>query len=56
VGLGWEWVQPPRLMLPCSKTGAKIVYLNRQAQAALDGMPNRAETGLVLPSVRGANQ
>ena len=53
VGLRWEWVQPPRLMLPDSKTGAKIVYLNRQAQAVLDAMPNKAETGLVFPSVRG---
>lgn len=33
VGLRWESVQPPRLMLPDSKTGAKFVYLNRQAQA-----------------------
>ena len=53
VGLHWEWVQPPRLMLPDSKTGAKIVYLNRQAQAVLDAMPSRAEAGLVFPSVRG---
>lgn len=53
VGLRWEWVQPPRLMLPDSKTGAKIVYLNRQAQAVLNAMPNRADTGLVFPSVRG---
>ena len=53
VGLRWEWVQPPRLMLPDSKTGAKIVYLNRQAQAVIDAMPNKAETGLVFPSVRG---
>jgi len=53
VGLRWEWVQPPRLMLPDNKTGAKIVYLNRQAQAVLDAMANKAETGLVFPSVRG---
>ena len=53
VGLRWEWVQPPRLMLPDSKTGAKIVYLNRQAQAVLDAMPNKADTGLVFPSVCG---
>ncbi|MFZ5745990.1 MAG: tyrosine-type recombinase/integrase [Pseudomonadota bacterium] len=53
VGLRWEWVQPPRLMLPDSKTGAKIIYLNRQAQAMLDAMPTKAETGLVFPSVRG---
>jgi len=53
VGLRWEWVQSPRLMLPDSKTGAKIVYLNRQAQEVLDAMPNKADTGLVFPSVRG---
>ena len=53
VGLRWEWVQPPRLMLPDSKTGAKIIYLNRQAQAVLDAMPTKAETGLVFPSLRG---
>ena len=53
VGLRWEWVQPPRLMLPDSKTGAKIIYLNRQAQAVLDAMPNKAETGLVFHTVRG---
>ncbi|MFM2021530.1 MAG: hypothetical protein RJB02_1238 [Pseudomonadota bacterium] len=53
VGLRWEWVQPPRLMLPDSKTGAKIVYLNRQAQAVLDAMPNKADTGLVFSSLRG---
>ena len=53
VGLRWEWVQPPRLMLPDSKTGAKIVYLNRQAQAVLADMPTKAETGLVFPSLRG---
>lgn len=53
VELRWEWVQPPRLMLPDSKTGAKIIYLNRQAQAVLAAMPNQAESGLVFPSARG---
>jgi integrase len=53
VGLRWEWVQRPRLMLPDSKTGAKIVYLNRQARAVLDAMPTKAEIGLVFPSLRG---
>jgi integrase len=53
VGLRWEWVQPPRLMLPDSKTGAKIVYLNRRAQSVLEAMPTKAETGLVFPSLRG---
>ena len=53
VGLRWEWVQPPRLMLPDSKTGAKIIYLNREAQAVLDRVPTKAEVGLVFPSVGG---
>ena len=53
VGLRWEWVQPPRLMLPDSKTGAKIIYLNRQAQAVLDRVPTKAEVGLEFPSVGG---
>lgn len=51
-GLRWEWVQPPRLMLPDSKTGAKIVYLNRPAQAVLDAIRTKAEVGLVFPSAR----
>lgn len=51
-GLRWEWIQPPRIMLPDSKTGAKIIYLNSQAQAVIEAMPDRAETGLVFPSPR----
>ena len=50
--LRWEWVQPPRLMLPDSKTGAKIVYLNRQALAVLDDIPNQCDEGLVFPAPR----
>ena len=38
-GLRWEWIQPPRIMLPDSKTGAKIIYLNRQAQAVINALP-----------------
>jgi integrase len=34
-GLTWRMVQPSRLMLDDSKTGAKIVYLNDQAEAIL---------------------
>lgn len=55
-GLCWEWVQPPRLMLPDSKTGAKIVYLNSQAQAVLDAMPAHGTTGLVLRDPRSDRQ
>lgn len=48
--LRWEWVQPPRLMLPDSKTGAKIIYLNRQALAVLDDIPNQQREGRVFPA------
>lgn len=48
--LRWEWVQPPRLMLPDSKTGAKIIYLNRQALTVLDEIPNSCEEGWVFPA------
>lgn len=51
-GLRWEWIQPPRIMLPDSKSGPKIVYLNSQAQAVITGIPNRAARGLVFPAPR----
>lgn len=50
--LRWEWVQEPRLMLPDSKTGAKIIYLNRQAVDVISSLPDRAPSGLLFPSVR----
>lgn len=50
--LRWEWVQEPRLMLPDSKTGAKIIYLNRQATDVIAGLQNRTPRGLLFPSVR----
>jgi integrase len=53
--LHWDFVQPPHLHLPDSKTGPKIVYLNRQAAAVLAGIvpvegcpwvfPNRKRDG-----------
>lgn len=46
--LQWAWVQPQRLMLPDSKTGPMIIWLNRQAEAILRGLP-RGEGGLVFP-------
>jgi integrase len=39
--LRWEYVQPPRLALPDSKTGRKTIYLNAPAMAVLDGLPAR---------------
>lgn len=50
--LRWEWIQPPRIMLPDSKTGPKIIYFNTQAQAVIDAIPGRAGTGLVFPAQR----
>ncbi len=38
-GLKWSYVQPPRLILPDSKTGPKIVYLNGPTMAVLDAQP-----------------
>ena len=49
-GLHWAWVQPGRLMLPDSKTGPKIVYLNPQSEAVLAGVPRRAASELVFPA------
>lgn len=51
--LKWEWVQPPRLVLPDSKTGPKIIWLNRQAEAVLASLPRREGTSLVFPSRHG---
>ena len=53
--LRWEYVQPPRLMLPDSKTGAKIIWLNAPAIAVLDSLPCLLQ-GLVFPSVTGCRQ
>ena len=50
--LRWEWVQEPRLMLSDSKTGAKIIYLNRQAMDVISSLPDRTPSGLLFPSVR----
>jgi integrase len=50
-GLRWECVQRPRLMLPDSKTGAKIVYLNALAQAVLDAISDHAEAGPVFDGI-----
>lgn len=40
--LRWEYVQPPRLALPDSKTGPKTIYLNAPAMAVLDSLPAKA--------------
>ena len=47
--LRWSYVQPPRLMLPDSKTGPKIIYLNDPAMEVLDTLPRGAPNDWVLP-------
>lgn len=47
--LRWEYVQPPRLALPDSKTGPKTIYLNGPALAVLDALPTRS-SGYVFES------
>jgi integrase len=51
--LQWDWVQPPRLMLPDSKTGAKVIWLNSQALAILESVPRRQGCPFVFPNKRG---
>jgi len=49
-GLEWSWIRPGRLILPDSKTGPKIIHLNRPAEAVLAAVPRQADTELVFPS------
>ena len=51
--LRWEWVKPPRLVLPDSKTGPKVIWLNSQAQDVLAGVKRREDSELVFPNRTG---
>ncbi|RZF63241.1 DUF4102 domain-containing protein [Sphingomonas populi] len=51
-GLRWEWIKPPRIFLPDSKTGAKVIYLNAPARKILDGLRGEQISGLVFPGGR----
>ena len=51
--LRWEWVRPPHLALPDSKTGPKTIWLNSQARAVLDTVPRRDGCPWVFPSRTG---
>ena len=51
--LRWDWVKPPRLMLPDSKTGPKIIWLNSQALAVLVAQPQGEGRQLVFPNDSG---
>lgn len=48
--LKWAWVQPPRLLLPDSKTGPKVIYLNSQATAILQKVPRQKGCPFVFPN------
>ncbi len=47
--LRWDWIKPPRLDLPDSKTGPKIVWLNHQALEILNSLPRSIDTPQVFP-------
>lgn len=52
--LQWEWVRPPHLALPDSKTGPKTIRLNREALAILREQPGRQDCPFVFPNADGA--
>lgn len=51
--LQWEWVRPPHLALPDSKTGPKTIWLNSQALAIIEAQPRRDDCPYVFPSKSG---
>ncbi len=51
--LRWEWVRPPHLSLPDSKTGPRTIWLNSQALAVLAGIPRRDGCAFVFPNGAG---
>jgi integrase len=52
--LKWSEVQPPRLQLWDSKSNAKYIYLNRQAEALLASVTRTRESELVFPNRSGS--
>ena len=50
--LHWDWFNPPRLILPDSKTGAKVIWLNSQALAIIDAEPRIERCRYVFPDRR----
>lgn len=53
--LKWDHVKPPRLVLPDSKTGPKIIWLNSQALAVLEAIRRDDDNPLVFPNASGKN-
>ena len=47
--LRWEYIQPPRLKLPDSKTGPKTVFLNRPAMSVLASIDATVGSLFVFP-------
>lgn len=52
--LQWEWVRPPHLALPDSKTGPKTIWLNQQALTILQEQPRQPDCPYVFPSWDGS--
>lgn len=51
--LRWDYVQPPRLHLPDSKTGPKFIYLGANAIAVLEAIPRSDDCRWIFPAGRG---
>jgi integrase len=51
--LRWEWVCPPHLLLPDSKTGPRTIWLNSQALAVLASIPRREGCAFVFSNGAG---
>jgi integrase len=51
-GLRWDYVQGERLVLPESKTGPKIVWVNTAARAVLEDVPERSVARPIFPPRR----
>ena len=51
--LRWEWIKPPRVELPDSKTGPKTLYLNAPALEVIDGLRSGEDRGLIFQSAWG---
>lgn len=52
--LQWEWVRPPHLALPDSKTGPKTIWLNSQALTILTDVSRRKDCPFVFPGKSGS--
>lgn len=52
-GLEWDWIKPPRLVLPDSKEGPKTIWLCSQALDILNSLPRRDDCPWVFPSPTG---